>query len=465
MYDSKEYITWWRPNCGMTQSDEKEHSPSPAIDYLFAPFLNFLHNQVSGSLLLIAATVIALAWANSPWADAYFHLWETPVGFSLGDFNLTKALHFWINDGLMAMFFFVVGLEIKREILVGELSSLQGAVLPLAAAVGGMIAPALVYLSLNWAGPGIIGWGTPMATDIAFALGILILLGDRVPPALKVFLAALAIADDLGAVLVIALFYTSSISWLSLASGLGFLVVLIVMNLIGVRHTLAYGVVGIGGVWLAFLFSGVHPTIAGVLAAMAIPARSAVSPKRFVERTRGTIDLFERLGGSSDDILINKERQSALLSVRQMYEQLASPLHRLEKSLHSWVAIVVLPLFALANAGVTVEASVGDALRDPVTLGVILGLIVGKQVGITGCAWAVVRLGWSRLPRGVTWKHIYGVSWLGGIGFTMSIFIAGLAFQDADALARAKFGILVASFIAGAAGYSYLRRQSGERAT
>ena len=408
---------------------------------------------------MIAATVIALAWANSPWADTYFHVWETPVGFSLGGFSLTKALHFWINDGLMAMFFFVVGLEIKREIMVGELSSLQGAAFPLAAAAGGMIAPALVYLSLNWAGPGRIGWGTPMATDIAFALGILILLGDRVPASLKVFLAALAIADDLGAVLVIALFYTSSISWLSLAGGLGFLVILIVMNLVGVRNTLAYGVVGIGGVWLAFLFSGVHPTIAGVLAAMTIPATSAVSPKKFVERTRGTIDLFERLGGSADDILTNKERQSALLRIRLMYEELASPLHRLEKSLHPWVAIVILPLFALANAGVAVQASIGDAFRDPVTLGVILGLIVGKQVGITGCAWAVVRLGWSRLPSGVSWKHIYGVSWLAGIGFTMSIFIAGLAFQDAEALARAKLGILMASFIAGAVGYFYLRRQ------
>jgi NhaA family Na+:H+ antiporter len=292
----------------------------------------------------------------------------------------------------------------------------------------------------------------------------LVLLGDRVPPALKVFLAALANADDLAAVLVIAFFYTSSISWLSLAWGLGFLVILGAMNLLGVRHTLAYGVIGIGGVWLAFLFSGVHPTIAGVLAAMAIPAGSRISPTEFVERGRETIDTFEKLGGLEDDILTNSNRQSALLKMRLMYEHLASPLHRLEKSLHPWVSLVVLPLFAFANAGVAVEANVGDLLSDPVTLGVILGLVVGKQLGITAGTWAVVRLGWSRLPSGVGWRHIYGVSWLGGIGFTMSIFIAGLAFGDAQVLARAKLGILLASLVAGAAGYFYLRMQATDRA-
>jgi NhaA family Na+:H+ antiporter len=251
---------------------------------------------------------------------------------------------------------------------------------------------------------------------------------------------------------------------LSLAWGLGFLVILGAMNLLGVRHTLAYGVIGIGGVWLAFLFSGVHPTIAGVLAAMAIPAGSRISPTEFVERGRETIDTFEKLGGLEDDILTNSNRQSALLKMRLMYEHLASPLHRLEKSLHPWVSLVVLPLFAFANAGVAVEANVGDLLSDPVTLGVILGLVVGKQLGITAGTWAVVRLGWSRLPDGVSWRHIYGVSWLGGIGFTMSIFIAGLAFSDAEVLARAKLGILLASLVAGIGGYFLLRMQATDGA-
>ena len=260
--------------------------------------------------------------------------------------------------------------------------------------------------------------------------------------------------------LVIAFFYTSSISWLSLATGLGFLLVLVAMNLLGVRHTLAYGLIGIGGVWLAFLFSGVHATIAGVLAAMTIPARSRISPKDFIERSRETIRAFEKFGGPGEDILTNRNRQSALLQMRLMYEQLASPLHRLEKSLHPWVSFAVLPVFALANAGVAIEANLGDALSDPLTLGVIFGLIVGKPAGITAGTWAVVRLGWSRLPSGISWRHIYGVSWLGGIGFTMSIFIAGLAFDQAQALARAKLGILSASLVAGAVGYSCLRKQA-----
>ncbi|HUG80595.1 MAG TPA: Na+/H+ antiporter NhaA [Bryobacterales bacterium] len=442
------------------EARETDNAAPPVIDRLLVPFRYFLHNEVSGSLLLLAATVFALIWANSPWAESYVHLWETPVTVGVGGITITEGLHLWINDGLMAMFFFVIGLEIKREVMVGELSSRQDAILPIAAALGGMLGPALIYLLFNWDGPGRIGWGTPVATDIAFALGVLVLLGDRVPPALKVFLAAFAIADDLAAVLVIAFFYTSAISWVSLATGLGFLVILAVMNLIGVRHTLAYGVFGIGGVWLAFLFSGMHPTIAGVLAAMTIPASSRISPGKFVERSRGTIDVFETVGGPGDDILTNSDRQSALLQMRLTYEQLASPLHRLEKSMHPWVSFVVLPLFALANAGVTLEANLGEALSDPVALGVMAGLIVGKQAGITACAWAVVRLGWSRLPSGVNWRHIYGVSWLGGIGFTMSIFIAGLAFDDAQVLERAKLAILLASLVAGVVGYFYLRKQA-----
>jgi NhaA family Na+:H+ antiporter len=355
------------------------------------------------------------------------------------------------------MFFFVVGLEIKRELMVGELASPRRAALPLAAALGGMVVPAVIYTVVNFGTPEVHGWGIPMATDIAFSLGILYLLGDRVPAGLRIFLASLAIADDLGAVIVIALFYTSNISYLSLVSGLGVLALVALLNFLGVRSTLVYGLFGIGGVWLAFLFSGVHPTIAGVLMAMLIPANMKLNPVDFVAKSRATVDHFEKAGHPSETVLVNQNRHAALMQLDVHTRDALTPLQRLEISLHPWVSILILPLFALANAGVVLEGDLATLITQPVTLGVIAGLVIGKQVGVSAFAWMAVRFGLASLPDGISWKHIYGVSWLAGIGFTMSLFIAGLAFVNPEHLAMAKVGVLVGSLIAGFVGFAALR--------
>ena len=431
-----------------------------AVEKIVRPFQDFAHKQSSGGILLIAAAVVALVWANSPWGESYADLWHTELTVGLGEFSLSKDLTHWINDGLMAVFFLVVGLEIKREVLVGELSSVRGAALPVAAALGGAAVPALIYVAINAGTEGAAGWGIPMATDIAFALGVLALLGDKVPLGLKVFLTALAIVDDIVAVLVIALFYTSDISWGALGVGGLFLAALVVANLIGVGRTLVYAVLGVG-LWLAFLLSGVHATIAGVLLAFTVPAASFVNPKAFLERSRYVLDRFEKAGEQGENVLANEERQAALHALNRAAYKLEPPLHELEHALHPWVAFAIMPLFALANAGVVVLG--GDfaaALLDPVSLGIVTGLVFGKQVGITLFAWLVVKSGVSELPGGITWRHVYGASWLAGIGFTMSLFISDLAFDNGDLVDAAKLGILVASVIAGVVGWTILRRAS-----
>jgi NhaA family Na+:H+ antiporter len=417
-----------------------------------SPFQEFLRTEAFGGILLLAFTVVALVWANSPWAGIYEDLWhhiDLTIGF--GRFSLSEPLHFWINDALMVVFFFVVGLEIKREVLVGELSLLKQAALPIAAAVGGMIAPALLYIALNAGQAGARGWGVPMATDIAFAIGILALVGKRAPLALKVFLTALAIVDDLGAVLVIALFYTAEISWLGLAIGGGFLVALIAANRLGIRHPLVYGLLSLG-LWLAFLASGVHTTIAGVLAAMAIPARTRINSEEFLNRSRALLQRFEEAGVPGQGTLSNRYQRSAVYALEVACHEVQSPVRILEHQLHPWVTFVIVPLFALANAGVYLGGDLIAALTNPITLGVIIGLVLGKQIGVTLFSWLAVRTGLAAMPDGVTWLQIYGVSWLTGIGFTMSLFIANLAFIDASFLDMAKVGILAASLIAGTIG-------------
>jgi NhaA family Na+:H+ antiporter len=402
-------------------------------------------------------TVVALVWANSPWAEIYEHLWEIPFNVGFGGFVLSKPLHAWINDGLMAVFFFAVGLELKREILVGELSSPRQAALPIAAALGGMLVPAGIYLLINRGAEGASGWGIPMATDIAFSLGVLTLLGKRVPLALKVFLVALAIADDIGAVLVIAFFYTSHISWMNLLVGTGFLIALLGANWAGVRHPLIYAILGIGGLWLAFLLSGVHATIGGVLAAFTIPARTRIDPKEFVVQSRELISDFEGASGDGKGIWTNKDQQTALHVLENNCERVQTPLQRLEEGLHPWVTYLILPLFALANAGVPLRGDPIATLSHPVTLGIVLGLLMGKQVGITLFAFLAVKLRMAKLPDGVSWRHIYGVGLLGGIGFTMSLFISGLAFGESPLLIDSKLGILLASLAAGIGGWLFLR--------
>ncbi len=409
-------------------------------------FQQFTRLQASGGILLLAATVIALLWANSRWGHGYFELWETYLKISLGNLELKESLLHWVNDGLMAVFFFLVGLEIKREILVGELASLKRATLPLAAAVGGMALPAAFYVLFNLGGEGQAGWGIPMATDIAFMLGLLTVLGSRVPLSLKVFYAALAIADDLGAVMVIALFYSGDVSWVALGVGAVFLVALVVLNRGGARRPLPYAVLGVG-LWLAFLKSGIHPTIAGVLLAMTIPARTTGRAEAYVAQCTAA------LGGLQPEASNESPRQQAAAqTLETIAERIQSPLQRLERGLNPWVAYLVVPVFALANAGVELGGNLGQALTNSVSLGITAGLVLGKPLGIMLFAWLAVRVGLADMPVGVSWRQMFATSWLAGIGFTMSLFIASSAFGSATVLTTAKLSILIASLLAGTIG-------------
>ena len=434
------------------------------VEKIVRPFQAFADRASSSGILLIAAAIAALAWANSPWGESYTGLWATKLSIGLGSFSIEEDLTHWINDGLMAVFFLVVGLEIKREILVGELSSPRRAALPLAAALGGAVLPALIYVVITFGTEGVSGWGIPMATDIAFALGVLALLGKRAPLGLKVFLTALAIVDDIVAVMVIALFYTSNVSWGALAVGAAFLIALVAANLAGVGKPLPYALLGIG-LWLCFLQSGVHATIAGVLMAMTVPASSFIDTGEFLNRSRVLLDRFEQAGERGDAVLCNEERQGTLHALNSANEDVEPPLQELEHTLHPWVVFVIMPLFALANAGVVLGEDFASTLLNPVSLGIVAGLLLGKQFGITLFAWLAVKSGISEMPGGVTWLHIYGAAWLAGIGFTMSLFISDLAFADSPLLDIAKLGILTASLIAGVAGWSIIRRTSAPHTT
>jgi NhaA family Na+:H+ antiporter len=429
------------------------------VEKIVRPFQEFASRASSGGILLIAAAIVALVWANSPWGDSYTGLWATKLSVGLGSFSLEKDLTHWINDGLMAIFFLVVGLEIKREILVGELSSPRRAALPIAAAIGGAVLPAMIYLAINFGTEGIAGWGIPMATDIAFALGVLALLGNRAPLGLKVFVTALAIVDDILAVTIIAFFYTSDVSWSALTIGGVFLIALVVANLAGVGKPLVYSLLGIG-LWLAFLQSGVHATIAGVLLAMTVPASSFIDTGEFLKRSRSLLNRFEQAGERGDAVLTNDERQGALHALNRTNEDVEPPLQEMEHALHPWVVFAIMPLFALANAGVVLGENFAATLLNPVSLGIVAGLLLGKQFGITLFAWLAVKSGISEVPRGVGWLHIYGAGWLAGIGFTMSLFISDLAFTNSPLLDVAKLGILTASLIAGVVGWSVIRRTS-----
>jgi NhaA family Na+:H+ antiporter len=432
---------------------------APPLARLLRPFQEFAQVSASSGLILLFCTAVALLWANSPWSQAYTTLWHIPFEISLSPFTLRDSLVEWIDHGLMTVFFFVAGLEIKRELLIGELASFRQAALPMCAALGGMIVPATLYLLLNAGTPGSAGWGIPMATDIAFALGILALLGTRVPIALKVFLTALAIVDDLGAVLVIAVFYTTQIAWGALAIGGGLVGLLIAANRLGIRHPLVYGLLTLA-LWLALLQSGVYATIAGVIAAMTIPARARMHTGQFVRDSQRFLETFQRTGASGEEGFLNQTQEAAVQALETACEQVQTPMQRLEHVLHPWVTFAIMPLFALANAGVSLGDNMTLAFTHATSLGIILGLVIGKQVGITAFAWFAVRSGLAALPYGVTWGHIYGVGWLGGIGFTMSIFVASLGFGDTALLPIAKLGILTASLVAGIVGWGLLRRLS-----
>lgn len=424
---------------------------------VLTPFEKFIHRQTTSGLILMVSAIIALLLANSFMAETYQHAIHTPVNLNIGNWGVNMSLHHFINDGLMALFFFVVGLELKREIMVGELSDLRQAALPVIAAVGGMVAPALIYLALNQDSDAVHGWGIPMATDIAFAVGALTLLASRVPKALVTFLVALAIADDLGAVLVIALFYTQelALNWLGVSAAL--VVLLMTFNVIGIRKVIPYFLVAIL-LWYAFLQSGVHATLAGVLGAFTVPARSKYDPALFVDRVKQQIRLFAANCKQHDNLMTNEKLHPIVQNLEESIRNVQTPLQKLEDVWHLPVAFVVIPVFSLFNAGIPIQIStLGETFTHPVMLGVMLGLLFGKFIGITGACWLALRLGIGQLPTGTRFSQIAGVSVLGGIGFTMSIFIAQLGFStQPEYLLMAKTGILSASLISGLLGFAWL---------
>lgn len=431
-----------------------------AFNKVATPFERFLHQQTTTGLVLMLMTIVALVLANSPLAEPYAHLFHTKIAISVGDFSLNYSIHHWINDGLMALFFFIIGLEIKREVLVGELSDVKNAVLPIIAAIGGVVAPALIYYYINYGLPGQHGWGIPMATDIAFAISALVLLGRRVPVGLVTFLVGLAIVDDLIAVSVIAIFYTAEIHLFSLGMAFVFFGILLAFNRFGIHHPLPYFLIG-ALMWLFMLESGVHATIAGILTALAIPAKPKFNPAFFKNHMEDLSQDFNRFPVGADHVLHDSQKIT-LHHMEDAVHAVQAPLNRLEHNFHLPVSLIVIPLFALANAGIALDFSqMGDLLLEPVTVGVMSGLILGKVIGIAGVSYIAIKIGIARLPKNSTMSQLFGVSFLGGIGFTMSIFIAELAWANnadgAQMLLEAKTGILFASLLAGLIGFVWLR--------
>jgi len=423
--------------------------------------LRLMQDSRMSGLLLLAAAIVSVVIANSRLSQPFLHFLETPIGMSFGNENFSKTLHHWINDGLMAIFFFVVGLELKREIIAGELSDMRKAMLPVAAAIGGMLVPAAIYTMFNGAGEGSSGWGIPMATDIAFALGVLQLLGKRVPLSLKVFLTALAVADDIGAVLVIAFFYTSQIDFASLATAAVILFVMFAANKAGVRNTTFFAVMGFGALWLAFLMSGVHPTIAAVLAAFTVPANVKLQEDAYVSDMDNLMNRY-RDAKPNGMPTVTQEQQNILEEIRESSLHALTPLQRLEHALHPFVSLFVMPVFALCNAGFEINEGLAAGWTDPVTLGIFLGLVVGKLIGVTGAVLLFYKLKWSSLPEGMNMRHVLGAGLLSGIGFTMSLFVAGLAFPDGILMDNAKLGIVSASLFSGIAGYLVISKASAK---
>ncbi len=427
---------------------------------LFIPALQFLHREKSSGIVLGVFVVLALVLANSPLSEEYTHFLEHHFGFVInGQPYLNFSIGHWVNDGLMSMFFFVVGLELKREFIGGELRDIRKVTLPVMAAVFGMLFPALFYLLFNAGTPESVGWGIPMATDIAFALAGVYMLGDRVPVSAKVFLTTLAIVDDLGSVIVIALFYTSQINMLNLALGLAFLVLMFIGNRLGVKNVLFYGLLGIGGVWVSFLTSGIHATISAVLAAMVIPADSRIPEAAFIARIKKLTRQFER-AGSNDVRTLEPDQLKILAKVQQDSAQAIPPLQQLEHQLHPFVSFVVMPIFALANAGISfVDMDVQVLFANQVAIGVLCGLLLGKPIGIAVAVWVTEKLGIGRRSRSMTWRMVWGIGCLASIGFTMSMFVTMLAFTTPAHLIQAKVGILVASIIGATVGYLLLRKK------
>lgn len=419
------------------------------------PFLRFAQIESAGGIALVACSLAAIIWANSSAANFYAGLLHLPITIGFGNLRLAEDLHTWINDGLMAIFFLFAGLEIKHELLVGELSSFKLAALPVFAALGGVLFPACIYIALNHGLPTADGWGIPMATDIAFALGILALSGSRAPVGLKVFLTALAIVDDIAAVLVIAFFYSQQIHWKMLLLAFAFLGVAAIANWVGVTRVSVYLAIGLG-VWYCMLRSGVHATLAGILLAFVIPASRYIETPEFLRRARQDLERLEHSAAASPTPSTHSAR-AAFLSLQMQAHLLEAPLTRLERGLEPWVNFFIIPLFALTNAGIRLSGIARHDFADPALHGIFFGLLFGKPIGIMLFSWLVVRFRMGQLPDGVTWRHMHAVSWLGGIGFTMSLFIAALAFGSGHEDLMSKVGILSASVLAAIIGSLLLR--------
>jgi len=422
-----------------------------SLDRFLAPIQRFLKLQAAGGIVLFAVTIIAILWANSALSDIYFKIWSSTFALKLNDFFFEKSFLHWVNDGLMAIFFLVVGLEIKRELLIGELSSVKQALLPVIAAIGGMIVPAVIYFIFNLGTPTERGWGIPVATDIAFSLGVLSLLGKRVPFSLKVFLTAFAIIDDIGAVLVIAIFYTTDLNLVYLGFGFILIFTLILFNLLRINRPFIYILVGLA-VWFAFLKSGVHSTVAGVLIAFTIPTREKIKRKEYINICKDTINEMEKIPDDNNGTRAISTMNSCVNDIKTSSDKVISPAYMLEYRLQPYVVFLILPLFAIANMGLVLDSNLFSNFDFHLFLGISLGLFIGKQVGIFSAVYISHKLKITQLPTGSNYKQIYGVACLGGVGFTMSLFIASLAFPEAIFLDTSKAAILTGSIVSGITG-------------
>jgi NhaA family Na+:H+ antiporter len=441
----------------LSQNNTVTSARQLVADQIIKPFQRFAQKEAASSILLIVATIIALIWSNSDIGKTYHSFLHTEISFTFGQFHLKNTLLHWINDGLMALFFFTVGLEIKREFLVGELAAPKKALLPVIAALGGMIVPGLVYAALNIGSSTIHGWGIPVATDIAFALGAIAVFSRRLPPGLKIFLAAFAIADDLGAVVIIAIFYTKTIVWSYLFICLFLILCLAVANFFWIRWTIVYALLGLA-IWFFVLGSGIHPTIAGVVVSLFVPARGKYDTDRFLKNAKNTIDRFECEEQSCGfSILLNEDHLNAVHDLEMACHDVETPLQRLLHALHPWVAFLILPIFAMANTGLIFRGMVfSEVISNPVILGIVFGLVVGKPIGILLFSYLSVKTGIASLPQEVRWSHILGGAMLGGIGFTMSLFLSELSFTDPHIIDDARIAILTGSILSAVFGMSYL---------
>ena len=427
------------------------------MKFIKDPISQFIKLETSSSIILFAATIAALVLANSPLSHDFLEFWKNYITFTVPGFELSKPIYKWINDGLMAIFFFLIGLEIKREILSGELSHVKKASLPFFAAVGGMVIPASLFTFLNLGNAGGEGWGIPMAADIAFSLGILTLLGNRVPNGIKVFLMAFAIIDDLGAVLVIAFFYSTNLIWANIFIGLGIVALLMVLSRFNAYSKYLFFIAGVI-VWVLFLKSGIHATIAGVLMALTIPLRRKTDTRSFYERGKQLLENFldecKNQGQGQKSVLTSKQMH-AIEELEELTENTTSPLQHSEHGLHGWVSYLIMPIFAFANAGVAFKFSGETNLA--LSSNIAISMVVGNFIGIFSFSWLSIKLNIAELPENVNFKQLAGVSFLGGLGFTMSLFINNLAYTDTVLIDSAKMGILFGSLIAGTLGYIFIR--------